>query len=122
VRLSPRTSEHAQRLRALGYTHGSRGEEAVHLIGFDWRVVVSVMGPLGSPSVQSLALGSQSDKCFRALLYVAPQDDRGRTKVTILEVGGGETYAMYYYRHTLRLHWCLPEEIVITQLRQLGRR
>lgn len=91
------------------------------MIGFDWRAVMSVMGPLASPSVQSLALGSQSDKCWRALLYVSPQDDRGRTKVTILEVGGGETYAMYYYRHTLRLHWCSPEETVVTQLRQLSR-
>ena len=91
------------------------------MIGFDWRVAMSVMGPLASASVQSLALGSQSDKCWRALLYVAPQDGRGRTKVTILEVGGGEIYAMYYYRHTLRLHWCSPEETVIAQLRQLSR-
>jgi hypothetical protein len=121
VRLSPRTNEHARRLRALGYAYASRGEEAVHLLGFDWRVVVSVMGPLGSPSLQSLVLGSQSDRCWRALLYVGTSDVHGRIKVHILEVGGGGVFAMYYYPNKRGLHWCSPEETVVSQLRQLSK-
>lgn len=93
----------------------------MHLLGFDWRVVVSVMGPPASPSVRTLVLGTQSDRCWRALLYVAPENVYGRTRVHILEIGGGGAFALNYYRSNNQLHWCAPEEAVIAELRQLSR-
>ena len=121
MRLSPRTAEQAQRLRALAYTYASKGEEVVHLLGFDWKVVVSVMGPPASQPVQALVLGTQSDMCWRALLYVSPTDVHGRTKVHVLEIGGGGAFALNYHTANRNLHWCSPEEAVVAELRLLSR-
>lgn len=91
-----------------------------YLVGFDWRVRLSVSDPL-TPLGAEILRAVQQHMCVRAVLHLGASH-AGRNKAHVLDVGGDKAYALNVEPDTKAAYWCLPDEIITTTLREVACR
>ncbi len=113
TRRSPRTKGLTDSIREMVKSRAVV-HEGVYLIGFDWKPVYLALGPPGRH--RERLLEHQSDRCYRALLYVGPEYERGKRRVHVLLLGGGGFYSLNVNRARRSATWCAPRQEVYRDL------
>ncbi len=108
----PSNQRLAQDIRDLVESLESYGE-GVYLVGFDWKPYLRYLG--NSEETRSRILSHQLDRCFRALMYVAPATE-GRSRVHVLLIGGGGFFTLNLHHDKGTAYWCPPRREVYREL------